>query len=62
MAVGRAAPGAVLALLHLLAPTPIDAFVSIAQRWPSNTSGLWRPEEIALRGGTLSALWSLPDE
>ena len=37
------------------------AFMATAQRWPTNASGLWRPEEIALRGGAMSALWELPD-
>ena len=50
-----------LAVLALLLATPADGFISIAQRWPANTSQLWRPEEIALRGGAISALWPLPD-
>ena len=49
-----------MALLSLVAPC--TAFMSTAQRWPSNESGLWRPEEIALRGGAMSALWEMPHE
>ena len=45
----------------LLAATPCSGFVAMAQRWPSNASGLWRPEQIALRGGALSAIWELPN-
>ena len=37
-----------------------NAWMGSAQRWPSNASGLWRPEAIAVRGGVLSALWEEP--
>ena len=40
---------------------PCDAWISIAQRWPGNSSVLWRPEEISARGGAISALWTMPD-
>jgi hypothetical protein len=39
---------------------PASAFMAAAQRWETNASGLWRPEQIALRGGFVSAVWDLP--
>ena len=48
--------------IHLITIiAPCRAWMATAQRWPTNASGLWRPEEIALRGGAMSALWELPD-
>ena len=46
----------VLSLL-LLRCTNTAAWVASAQRWPSNASGLWRPEAVAVRNGAISALW-----
>ena len=38
-----------------------EAWIATAQLWPSNYSNMWRPEEIAMRGGALSALWPMPE-
>ena len=46
--------------LFLLAATllqPASAWIATSQLWSSNASGLWRPEQIALRVGAVSGLW-----
>lgn len=49
-----------LPLLLLCYAHHAEAWMAIAQKWPTNASGLWRPEQIALRGGAVSGLWNTP--
>ena len=51
-------PPLLSATAALLASVPqASAWIATAQLWPTNASGLWRPEKIAMRLGAVSAVW-----
>jgi hypothetical protein len=54
-------PNAQLLPLFAWCAASAEAWVASAQTWPTNESGLWRPEAISLQGGAMSALWEMPD-